>query len=204
MSYNMSDGMIQIIEMAVPNSGIAGGKFLSSRKLVRPESNPNKPDYYTPKDLFIGAMVKVFASRFIITSADLYVYRYMQAHPELFSPEIIDNVRLYHLKEGNLRHDLEQAIRKDHEQYLAELTAKAKTSDNISEPFPEKLSQPVTGERIPTSDFVGYMGEEEVKKDYHEKIDKCRLPCNIDIKQEEKIPSEKATVRFLEPHEETH
>lgn len=194
MSYSLSDGTMQIVELAFPNSGIAGGKFLSSRRIVRPTSNVNKPDYYTPKDLFIGAIIKVFSNRFLITGADLYVYRYMQAHPELFSPVVIDNVRLYHLKQGNLRDDLQKAVRDDHEQYLQEIAMKANVSDTIQEAVTEKVS----GERIPQP----YMGEEEVKRDYHEKREKTRLPCNINIKTEETIPSEKGVVRFLEPHEE--
>lgn len=192
--------MVQIVELAVPNSGISGGKFLSSRKIVRPGSNVNRPEYYTPKDFFIGALIKVFATRFVITSADLYVYRYMQAHPELFSPELIDNVRLYHLKEGNLRDDLQQAVRADHEKYLNELALKANVSDAIYDAMTDKIAEPVTGERIPSP----YVGEEEVKKDYHEREEKSRLPCNINIKEEEVIPSDKGVVRFLEPHEEKH
>lgn len=197
LSYNLSDGLIQIIELAVPNSGIAGGKFLSSRKIVRPGSNVNLPDYYTPKDFFIGALIKVFATRFVITAADLYVYRYMQAHPELFSPELIDNVRLYHLKEGNLRDDLQQAVREDHENYMTELALKANVSDAVHDAITEKVAEPVTGERIPRP----YVGEEEVKKDYHEREEKYRLPCNINIKKEKTIPSDKGVVRFFEPHE---
>jgi EF-hand domain-containing protein 1 len=189
------------MELAVPNSGIAGGKFLNSRKLTTPNSNPNRPDYYTPKDLFIGALIKVFATRFVITSADLYVYRYMQAHPELFSPEVIDNVRLYHLKEGNLRDDLQSAIREDHEKYLLEQKAKESISEAITDALIDRaIEEPVTGERIPKP----YIGEEEVKRGYHERSDKSRLPCNIDVKQEENIPSDKGVVRFLEPHEEKH
>lgn len=196
MSYNLSDGNMQIQELAVPNSGIMGGRFLSSRKLMRPDSNPNKPDYYTPKDLFIGALVKVFATRFVIVSADLYVYRYMQAHPELFSPDVIDNVRLYHLGEGNLQHDLRAAIRDDHEKYLADIAAKVNISDTIQDAV--SVAEPVTVERIPAP----FIGEEQVKRDYHEKQIKAPLPCNIDIGEEDTIPSDKGRVRFLEPHEE--
>ena len=188
--------MIQIIELALPNSGIVGGKFLSSRKLVRPGSNPNKPDYYTPKDLFIGALIKVFATRFVINSADLYVYRYMQAHPEVFPSEVIDNVRMYHLNVGNLRNDLQAAIRDDHEKYLKELALKANVSDSIQDAM---AGEPVTGERIPSP----YVGEEEMKKDYHEKVG-AQLPCNININEDDIIPSDKGVVRFLEPHEEVY
>lgn len=200
MSYNLSEGTIQIVELASVNSGIRGGKFLSSRKLVRPQSNPHRPDYYTPKDLHIGALVQVFATRFVITSADLYVYRYMQAHPELFSPVVIDNLRLYHLKEGNLRDDLQRAIREDHDKYLAEVASKANISEAIQDAMEARVVEPsVTGERVPRP----YIGEEEVKKDYHERGE-THLPCNINIDEEQTIPSDKGVVRFLEPHEEKH
>lgn len=115
-----------------------------------------------------------------------------------FSPEIIDNVRMYHLGEGNLRDDLQKAIREDHDRYVADLAAKANVSDAISDAITEKVLQPVTGERIPSP----YISEDEVKKDYHEKQENIRLPCNIDIKEEETIPCDKGRVRFLEPHEE--
>lgn len=200
LSYNLSEGTIQLIELATVNSGIRGGKFLSSRKLVRPQSNPNRPEYYTPKDLYIGALVQVFATRFVVTSADLYVYRYMIAHPELFSPDVIDNVRLYHLKEGNLRDDLQRAIREDHDKNMSEIASKANVSGAIQDAVEAKVFEPVTGERVPRP----FIGEEEVKRDYHEREEKARLPCNINVGEEPTIPSDKGIVRFLEPHEEKH
>lgn len=42
-----------------------------------------------------GAILLVNCRRFIITSADLNDYRYMQQHPELFSKEGIESVREY-------------------------------------------------------------------------------------------------------------
>lgn len=42
-----------------------------------------------------GAMLVVNCRRFMITSADLDDYRYMQQHPELFSKEGIESVREY-------------------------------------------------------------------------------------------------------------
>ncbi|CRK98917.1 CLUMA_CG012132, isoform A [Clunio marinus] len=196
MSYNLSDGSIKIMEF--PSLGISGGKFLTSQKVPRPDSNPHKPDYYTPKDLYIGAIIKVYATRFVITSADLFVYRYMQAHPELFSPMIIDNVRMYHLKEGNLRDDIQKAIKEDHEKYIAEVETKSNISDAIHDAMTERVPELVTGKRIPSP----YISEDEVKKEYHGKEDKYKLPCNINIKNEDTILSDTGRVRFLEPHEE--
>lgn len=203
MNYNMADGNINIIELSTPNSGIAGGKFLSSRKIVKPHSNPNKPEYYTAKDLTIGTKIHIYAHRFIITSADLYVYRYMQAHPELFSPEIIQNVRMYNLREGNLKADIRRAIEEDQERYLNELS-----SMNIDS-SKEVSSEPISGERIPKP----FIQEDEVKKYYHDQVEtspsymvneKCQLPCDINIKEETNLPSDKGVVRFMEPHEESN
>lgn len=52
----------------------------------------------------------VFKHRFKIIGCDLFVYRYMTANPEKFPQEVIDNVRNYHMREGNLKADLEVMI----------------------------------------------------------------------------------------------
>jgi hypothetical protein len=202
MNYNLADGNIDIVELSTPNSGIAGGKFLSARKVMKPNTNPNKPEYYTAKDFAIGTKIHIFAHRFIVTSADLYVYRYMLAHPEAFSPDIIQNVRMYNLREGNLKADLRKAIEEDQERYLHALS---KVSLDVPN---EVTSEPVSGERIPKP----FIQEDEVKKYYHDQeeinpsymeMEKCQVPCNINIKEESNIPSDKGVVRFLEPHEES-
>lgn len=159
LCYSLSDGTISIIEQSVPNSGITGGKFLSSRRLWRPDCNPNRPDYYTAKDLFIGALLKIFSNRFVITSTDLYVYRYMQSHPELFSPDIIDNVRLYHLGQGNLKEEVRQAIRDDHIRYLLEQDKNKLEQEAAKEAAILNHDDQITGERIPCP----YIPEEEIK-----------------------------------------
>lgn len=203
LSYNLSDGTIKIIELPTPNSGIVSGKFLSSRKVALPTTNPNKPEYYTPKDFYIGAIVKVFAKRFLITSADLYVYRYMQAHPELFSSEAIENVRMFHLKQDNLNVDLRQAIDDDHQRYMAGIMETklkiAESAEAGTEAGATKLSSlTATEDRLP----VPFVSEDQVKKVYHEKLKSSLIPCNIDEKREENIPCEKGVVRFFEPHED--
>lgn len=200
LNYNLADGNISIVERAIPNSGIQGGKFLSYRRIPKPHSNYDKPDYYTPKDFVIGAKLFIYAHRFIIVSADLYVYRYMQAHPHMFTPEAIDSVRMYNLREGNLKDDLRRAIEEDRQKYMDDCAAKEAHYNK------EEISDLIQGDRVPKP----YIGEDEVKKFYHDKqqptpnymSEKLSLPCNIDIKEEEYIPSEKGVVRFLEPHEE--
>jgi hypothetical protein len=206
MNYNLADGQMSIMELAAMNSGITGGKFLSSRKIVKPGSNPNKPEYYTPKDFSMGSRIHIFAHRFIITGADLYSYRYMQAHPELFSPEIIASVRMYNLREGNLKEDIRRAMQEDHERYLSACSEREQQQEQCEEEEENVVtSLPISKERIPKP----FVNEGEVKKYYHDQeelqptymSDKCQVPCNINIKEEEYIPSETRVVRFLEPHE---
>lgn len=104
--YSLSHGSIQILEPKIRNSGILGGKFLRDMLLPKPNTDPQNPDYYTPADFYIGARIEFLGHRFIITGADLYVYRYMQANPEKFSQEVIDNVRNYMFKQGYLTEDI--------------------------------------------------------------------------------------------------
>lgn len=107
---SLADGTIKIMEPVIRNSGIIGGMFLSSRKVVRPGCDPNMPDYYEPKDFWIGKIVTIYAHRFLIESADLYVYRYMQEHPEMFAPETVAGVMNYLLLNGDLKEDLKVYI----------------------------------------------------------------------------------------------
>ncbi|CAH2068628.1 unnamed protein product, partial [Iphiclides podalirius] len=111
LSYSLADGTIKIGEIPQRNSGIREGKFLSSMRLQTPDSDPNFPTYYTPDKFYIGAIVPVFKHRFKIIGCDLFVYRYMSANPEKFPQEVIDNVRNYHMREGNLKDELEEAVR---------------------------------------------------------------------------------------------
>lgn len=110
LKLSLADGKISIAEMTVKNSGIPGGKFLASQLIVKPNSDPNRPSYYAAKDLYIGAVLTIHYHRFEIISADLYVYRYMKEHPEIFSAEAVDGVRNYCLLNGNLSEDIRVSI----------------------------------------------------------------------------------------------
>lgn len=105
--YSLGTATIQIYEPPIRNSGILGGKFLRESLIQKPNiTDPNNPEYYTPADFYIGGIIEVYKHRFIITGADLCVYRYMQANPEKFSPEIIDNIRNYMYNNGFLEEDI--------------------------------------------------------------------------------------------------
>lgn len=111
--YSLADHTIQIVELPQDNSGIQGGRFLSSRKVPKPDCDPNDPIYYTAKDLYIDALIHIYSHRFKIVSADLYCYRYMQNYPEQFTAEAVEGVRQYLLLQGHLQPDLASAIEKE-------------------------------------------------------------------------------------------
>jgi len=56
-------------------------------------STPEHPEFYGPSDFYIGATVEVFRQRFVIRSADLFVLKYAEEHPEQFTPSVIDSLR---------------------------------------------------------------------------------------------------------------
>ncbi|KAM3966804.1 EF-hand domain-containing protein 1 [Aphomia sociella] len=113
LAYSLADGTVKIGEIPRRNSGIREGKFLKSMRLQTPDSDPNFPSYFTPDKFYIGAIVPVFKHRFKIVGCDLFVYRYMSANPEKFPQEVIDNVRNYHMREGNLKDEFQQAVREE-------------------------------------------------------------------------------------------
>lgn len=108
--YSLSLGTIQILEPPIRNSGILGGKFLRDELIKKPNTSPLNPEYYTPSDFYIGAKIDINGYRFIITGADLCVYRYMQANPEKFSQEVIDNMRNYMYRESYLEQDIKVIV----------------------------------------------------------------------------------------------
>ncbi len=62
------------------------------------------PQFYGPSDFYIGATIEVFRQRFVIRSADLFVLKYAEQHPEQFKPAVIDSLR-QHLSNESGRPD---------------------------------------------------------------------------------------------------
>ena len=54
--------------------------------------------FYRPQDFAIGATVEVFKHKFIITDADEYVLKYMEARASEFPVETIESLRKKHDK----------------------------------------------------------------------------------------------------------
>lgn len=65
-------------------------------RVAKPNSSPDKPVFYRPQDFAIGAVVEVFKHRFIITDADKYVLKYMEARASEFPTETIESLRRKH------------------------------------------------------------------------------------------------------------
>ncbi|ESO86018.1 hypothetical protein LOTGIDRAFT_195429 [Lottia gigantea] len=93
LSYRLADDMMTIYEPPVRNSGIIGGKFLERTRVARPGSQPDNPAFYGPTDFYVGAVVEVFKHRFVITSADQYVLKYMEEHKEQFPAQTVESLR---------------------------------------------------------------------------------------------------------------
>ncbi|XP_065652125.1 EF-hand domain-containing protein 1 isoform X2 [Hydra vulgaris] len=97
ISYYLSDEMIAIYEKSQRNSGILGGKFLERTRVQKPGSHVDSPEFYTPADFAIGAVMEIFKHRFIITDADEYVLKYLESGK--FPISTINSIRIKHGKE---------------------------------------------------------------------------------------------------------
>ncbi|KAK0180348.1 hypothetical protein PV327_005999 [Microctonus hyperodae] len=126
--YNLSDGKLKINEIGKRNSGHRAGCFLSFMHVPKPkkqsvgdncgfDNTDDDINYYTPEDFFIGAHINVFNHRFIIEGADIFVFQYIHANPEKFSPALIENMNNYFMKKEMIKDDnpIEQQEQKNQE-----------------------------------------------------------------------------------------
>eukprot|EP01052_Picozoa_sp_SAG31_P028147 SAG31_NODE_2692_length_5239_cov_52.795525_6_plen_160_part_00 len=95
----LSDLMIAIVGNA-RNSGIIGGKFLDRTRVPNPAAQPRAPtpqawngsyritmetpQYYEPKDLYIGAVLTVHHQDFHLYKCDLFTLNYMEKNLTMF------------------------------------------------------------------------------------------------------------------------
>ena len=64
--------------------------------MAKPNCPTDKPVFYRPQDFAIGAVVEVFKHKFVITDADKYVLKYMEARASEFPAETIESLRRKH------------------------------------------------------------------------------------------------------------
>lgn len=81
ISYYLSDDSFMVHEPSLKNSGINGGRFLERTKIKRPNQHPYStklPEYYSYKDLFVGAVLNINSFMFKLYDADDYCYKFME------------------------------------------------------------------------------------------------------------------------------
>lgn len=86
--------MITIYEKAQRNSGIIGGKFLERTRVCKPGSQIDSPEFFTPADFSVGAVVEILKHRFVITDVDEYVLKYLESFPGKFPLSTINSIRV--------------------------------------------------------------------------------------------------------------
>ncbi|XP_034279763.1 EF-hand domain-containing family member C2 [Pantherophis guttatus] len=100
ISYFLSDDTISVFEPPQRNTGVIGGKFLERSRIKKPgqelyKSEPS--EYYTAKDLFVGAKVCFHGHVLLLVDADEYAFNYMEKHANEYAMANI-NVILNKLK----------------------------------------------------------------------------------------------------------
>jgi len=93
INYRLADDMISIYEPPIRNSGIIGGKFLEGTRISKPDCDREKPVFYGPADLSVGATICVFRYRFIILDCDDYVLSYLMENKETFPQALQDQLQ---------------------------------------------------------------------------------------------------------------
>ncbi|VDO88024.1 unnamed protein product [Schistosoma mattheei] len=59
---------------------------------MKPGSTLDNPIYYGPIDFSINSKIDIFGTRFIITDADEYVLKFLEANRDQFSDELINGL----------------------------------------------------------------------------------------------------------------
>ncbi|CAL8315704.1 unnamed protein product [Lota lota] len=93
LSYFLASNMISIFEKPTRNSGIMAGKFLEKTRVPKPGFEVDKPQFYSPADFAIGATVVVFGHRFVLTYADHYVLKYLEAESDRIPSHTLESLR---------------------------------------------------------------------------------------------------------------
>eukprot|EP00163_Fabomonas_tropica_P034786 TRINITY_DN9832_c0_g2_i1.p1 TRINITY_DN9832_c0_g2~~TRINITY_DN9832_c0_g2_i1.p1 ORF type:complete len:713 (-),score=250.44 TRINITY_DN9832_c0_g2_i1:235-2373(-) len=91
VTFYLSDDTVQVFEPPQRNSGIVGGKFLERRRV----NNPQTHAPFTPQDFYVGAIVTLLSSRFVLLDADEFCLNYMEDNAKEFPKS---NVRLIEQK----------------------------------------------------------------------------------------------------------
>lgn len=87
ISYYLSDDTISLYEPPIRNNGIIPGDFMERRRLKKLHDWDNMDgtaDFYTARDLYVGARCVFNKWKFVIIDCDEYVLRYMENNSDEF------------------------------------------------------------------------------------------------------------------------
>lgn len=100
ISYFLCDDSMQVLEIAVRNSGFLGGEFMKRGRVLIPGQEKftcKQPLYYKPCNLFIGSTMVIKDFIFHLVSADEFTLMYMEHHQDEFEQcnieKILEKVR---------------------------------------------------------------------------------------------------------------
>ncbi|XP_050440015.1 EF-hand domain-containing protein 1-like [Adelges cooleyi] len=111
------------------NTGFIKGRFMSSVRLRKPNTNVDDQMFYGTKDFAIGAEIWIRGAMFIIVGLDLWTYNYMVEHPHMFTQEAIDGAKKYLEEEGLLNKHQEKIESKPESEQQENEAEKPKTKD---------------------------------------------------------------------------
>ncbi|KAK8885916.1 EF-hand domain-containing protein 1 [Tritrichomonas musculus] len=93
IAYYLADDQVAVFEKPRRNSGFREGKFIQKSKL----KNPATGTYFKASDFRVGEVVTINCYSFIITNADEFAYRTMEANADNFPQsdlfEIFSNIK---------------------------------------------------------------------------------------------------------------
>ena len=106
--YFLADDTIQVYETVQPNSGLVGGRFLNRMRNKRPDGK-----YYTPDDLYVGAIIQFHAFKFEIIGMDgaTKIFKDTGDHDHMMSTDISAVVKKLLLKLRSSKAHLAQVFR---------------------------------------------------------------------------------------------
>jgi Ca2+-binding EF-hand superfamily protein len=112
VSYYLADDTISVYEPPARNSGFMGGKFMERCRAKDPASN----EYYTPKDMAVGARFTFRKHDFVLIEADEYTLNFMsnKKFPGSDVSAIVGKLKEKFLEQSVLIRDTFRRVDEDH------------------------------------------------------------------------------------------
>ncbi|OHS96723.1 EF-hand domain-containing family member C2 [Tritrichomonas foetus] len=109
IAYYLADDCVAVFEKPRRNSGFREGKFIQKSKV----KNPKTGTYFKPADFRVGEIVAINCYSFIITNADEFAFRTMEAHADDYPQsdlfDIVNNMKKQKQKFPQLKRMFERS-----------------------------------------------------------------------------------------------